>query len=72
LIGKICAKEIEDTINSREFDRDDYAKRISAVYWEIINKYKEIEKQYDRETDHYKNQEQQALWDKKLNDALKK
>lgn len=69
-IGKICAKEIEETINSMTFDRNDYAKQIDAVYWEIIRKYVEFEKQYDRDTDHYKNQAQQALWDKKLNDLL--
>ncbi len=71
-IGKICTKEIEETINSMTFDRSDYAKQIDVVYWEIVKKYIEIEKQYDRDTNHYKNQEQQALWDKKLNDFLKK
>lgn len=69
-IGKICAKEIQETINSMTFDRYDYAKQINVVYWKIIEKYKEFEKQYDSETDHYKNQAQQELWDKKLNDLL--
>lgn len=70
-IGKICAKEIEETINAMAFDRNDYANQINAVYWEIIKKYVEIEKQYDIDTEHYKNQAQQAMWDKKLNDLLK-
>jgi predicted secreted Zn-dependent protease len=69
-IGKICAKEIQETINSMTFDRYDYAKQINVVYWKIIEKYREFEKQYDSETDHYKNQAQQELWDKKLNDLL--
>lgn len=71
-IGRICAREIEETINSMTFDRDDYAKQIDAVYWEIIKKYVELEKQYDRETDHYKNRAQQEMWDKKLDDLLKR
>ena len=69
-IGKICAKEIQETINSMIFDRYDYAKQINVVYRKIIEKYKEFEKQYDNETDHYKNRPQQELWDKKLNDLL--
>lgn len=69
-IGKICAREIEQTVNSMSFDRNDYAKQIDAVYWKIINKYVEIEKQYDSDTEHYNNQAQQEAWDKKLNDAL--
>ena len=36
---------------------------------QMINK--EFEKQYDRDTDHYKNQTQQTLWDEKLDDLLK-
>lgn len=69
-IGKICAGEIEKTINSKFFDRNNYAEEIAAVYWEIIKKYQEFEKQYDEETDHFNNQEQQLLWDKKLNNLL--
>ena len=69
-IGKICAKEFKETIDARAFDRTDYAKQISDIYLEIMNKYKEFEKQYDRETDHFKDLAEQDRWNKKLNDLL--
>jgi Bacterial protein of unknown function (DUF922) len=71
-IGRICANEIEKTINSMDFNRHNYRQEVDAIYWEIINKYREINKQYDLDTNHYNNQAQQAIWDKKLNDLLKK
>ncbi|MBX7171229.1 MAG: DUF922 domain-containing Zn-dependent protease [Pyrinomonadaceae bacterium] len=70
-IGRICADEIESTINTMSFDRNNYHKQIDEVYWKIIEKYKEINAQYERETDHYKNIEQQKKWNKKLNSLLK-
>jgi hypothetical protein len=70
-IGQLCAKEIEETVNSMDFDRNDYARQINDVYWKVIEKYKEFERQYDRDTEHYRNQPQQESWDKKLNDLLK-
>lgn len=69
-IGRICANEIEETINSMTFDRNNYQKQIDTAYWEIIERYKALNKQYDVETNHHKNEEQQKIWDKKLNDLL--
>jgi hypothetical protein len=69
-IGRICANEIEDTVNSTAFDRDDYAREINALYLEIARKCNEFERLYDQETNHYHNQEQQALWDEKLDELL--
>ena len=70
-IGRICAREIEETINSTDFDRNDYVQQINELFSEILEKYKEFEKDYDAETNHYNNQEQQTVWDKKLDDLLK-
>ncbi len=47
-IGRICANEIESTINSMNFDRNNYHKQIDEVYWKIIEKYKEIKEEYER------------------------
>lgn len=69
-IGMICANEIEDTINSTDFDRDNYKTQIEELYREIIKEYADFEKQYDKETEHYNNQEQQDLWDEKLDELL--
>lgn len=71
-IGMICANEIEQTINSKEFSKNNYHKEIDAIYWQIIEKYKALGKQYDAETNHFNNQEQQKIWDKKIYDLLSK
>ncbi|MBS1798067.1 MAG: DUF922 domain-containing protein [Acidobacteria bacterium] len=69
-IGRLCAREIAEKINSTLFDRVNYAKEVDAVYWEITRKYQEINRQYDRETDHYNNRAEQERWDKKLDGLL--
>lgn len=69
-IGRICANDIERTINSMEFSRNNYHKEVDAVYWKIIEKYQAMNRLYDLETNHYNNLKQQALWDKKLQDLL--
>lgn len=69
-IGRICANEIELTINSMDFSLKAYHKEIDAVYWKIIEKYRAVDSRYDVDTDHYINQELQAAWDKKLEALL--
>jgi hypothetical protein len=69
-IGRICANEIEATVNEMEFSRDNYRKEIDAVYWKVIKKYQAINKQYDADTNHYHNRQQQAVWDRKLEELL--
>lgn len=69
-IGRICANEIEKSINSMEFSRQNYKKEVDEIYWKIIKKYQEMNKQYDLETNHYRNRVQQEIWDKKLEQLL--
>lgn len=71
-IGRLCAREIRRVINSTPFSLDNYPKEIDAIYWAVINKYVEINKQYDRETDHYNNVDGQARWNKKLSELLER
>ena len=69
-LGRICANEIETTINSTDFSRNNYHKEIDQLYWKIIDKYRVLNKQYDLDTQHFRNAEQQAIWDKKLDEQL--
>jgi hypothetical protein len=71
-IGRICARQIEDAVNSAWFSVSNYAKEIDDIYWRTIDKCKQFERQYDTETKHYHDEEQQALWNKKIADLLKK
>ena len=70
-IGRIRAREIVSTINSTAFSRENYRKEINDIYWATINKYIEINKEYDSETKHYNDLEGQARWNKKLAELLK-
>lgn len=69
-IGRICANELESVINSTDFSRGNYSKEIDTVYWKIIEKYRTINDQYDSDTAHYQNVEQQIFWDRKLDSLL--
>lgn len=71
-IGRLCAREIVATINSTGFSLENYPKEINDIYWAVINKYVEINKQYDRETSHFNDLEGQARWNRKLAELLKK
>ena len=71
-LGRICAREIVSTINSTPFDRDGYKKDINDLYWATINKYVEINKLYDRETNHHNDLEGQARWNRKLAELLER
>lgn len=70
-IGRICANEIEQTINSTAFDRNSYHQQVDALYWQIIKKYQDLNAEYERETDHYNNIAQQKKWNKKLREMLR-
>jgi len=71
-IGRICSRQIERTINSSYFSASNYHKEIDDVYWAEIGKCKEFERQYDLETKHYNDREQQMVWNKKIADLLNK
>lgn len=71
-IARICAKQIEETINSATFSTSNYRKEIDDAYWMVIGRCKELEKRYDDETKHYNDRTQQALWNRMIHDLLKK
>jgi hypothetical protein len=71
-LGRICAREIVSTINSTAFSLENYKKEINDVYWAIIGKYVEINKLYDRETNHHNDRESQARWNQKLAELLER
>jgi hypothetical protein len=71
-IGRICSRQIERTINSTYFSASNYHKEIDNAYWVEIGKCKEFEEQYDADTKHYNDREQQMVWNKKIADLLTK
>jgi hypothetical protein len=70
-IGILCAMETQEKVNHTAFFRYDYQSRLMAIIREKIEKYRKIEEQYDRETQHYTNREQQWKWDRFFASKLK-
>ncbi|MBI5856238.1 MAG: DUF922 domain-containing protein [Sphingobacteriales bacterium] len=62
-IGRICALEVQRKVDNTVFFRSNYAASLKQMVDEIIEKYRKMEKDYDKETDHYHNREQQKKWD---------
>ena len=60
-----------ETINASTLDPNNLREDVNKIYWAVIRKYQEIEKQYDKDTNHYRDTEQQARWNKRLEELLK-
>jgi Bacterial protein of unknown function (DUF922) len=63
-IGILCAMEIQEKVDHTAFFRADYETGLMAIIKEKIEKYRKIEQQYDHETEHFSNREQQWKWDR--------
>jgi hypothetical protein len=69
-IGILCMREVLSVVNKMTLTKTDYADAIRNVYGEIMRKYNEMNVQYDSETDHFKNKEQQQKWNALLAEKL--
>jgi len=70
-IGVLCAMEIQEKVNYTVFFRHDYQSRLMIIIKEVIEKYRKAELQYDKETEHFFNREQQWKWDSFFSAKLK-
>jgi predicted secreted Zn-dependent protease len=52
------------------FDRDSYQKDLKKIYQDILDEKREMQEDYDRETNHSINREKQAEWLKKIEKKL--
>ena len=62
-VGIICAMELDQRIKATPFLRNNYQAKLNEMVKEVIAKYVQIEKEYDEETNHFANREQQWKWD---------
>jgi len=69
-IGILCAKELQQTFTSTVFFKKDVQVKINALFGDIMKKYHEMGLQYDKETDHSKNKDEQRRWDELLQGKL--
>jgi hypothetical protein len=71
-VGILCAMELDRRIRNTAFFRSNYQAKLNELVKEVIDKYIGIEKQYDSETDHFTNREQQWKWDAFFASRIKK
>lgn len=51
---------------ARVFDNDQFSKSLKRVFNKTFRELKEMQEAYDHETDHSRNREAQAIWNKKI------
>lgn len=61
-IGLICQREIIRQVNSAVFFKEGFQEKIQTVFSSTLNKYFALSEQYDKETDHSRNQQFQDTW----------
>ena len=61
-IAIVCVKELVAMYKKRTLTAFDFNESVKELTKETFQKYKELEAQYDEETDHSKNKEQQLKW----------
>ncbi len=61
-IALICQREMIRQLNSTVFFKDGLQEKIQTLFSSILNKYHVLGQQYDKETDHSRNQQSQDNW----------
>jgi hypothetical protein len=71
-IGKLWVRELSKRIKATVFFKKDYQVVINSIIKQVADKYRQIEQQYDKETDHHRIREQQWKWDSYFRNELLK
>lgn len=69
-IAEIFARKLHKKMKEYRFDRNTYQKDLETIYQDITNEKESFQNQYDRETDHSRDKEQQAKWMEKIKSSL--
>jgi predicted secreted Zn-dependent protease len=71
-IGILCAMELQQRVNATVFFKNDYQAKLAVLIKEVVDKYKKMDLQYDEETKHHANREQQWKWDAFFAEKIKR
>jgi hypothetical protein len=71
-ITAIVAKEFAEEIKARKFILKTFPEEMKLLHKKYIDRLAEMQKQYDAETEHGIKHDQQALWDKRLAEEVRK
>lgn len=69
-IGLLFARTFRNRVNKTVFFRHDYERRIGEIFREELDRFREMETRYDRETRHFHDRVQQKKWDAYLKKEL--
>ncbi|RYY19518.1 MAG: DUF922 domain-containing protein [Cytophagaceae bacterium] len=69
--GLLVAAEFKKAIKSTVLLRSDYNQKVSFIFNSILSNVKQLEIQYDEETNHMKNKKEQLRWNVKISEMLR-
>ena len=65
------AREFRKKLKQARFTPENFQKEVQNITREIDEKYKKLQQQYDKESDHSRNEEKQNEWNQKIDSMLK-
>lgn len=69
-IAGLCVNELKASFSETTYLKSNYGYVIDSIYNSIYNKYLQLEKRYDFETNHLYNRASQERWDKRFEESL--
>jgi hypothetical protein len=67
----LCEDEFKKAIDTTTFLMTGYDQKINLIFNSVLNNIAEMEKQYDKETNHMYNLDEQKQWDEKIKKMIK-
>ena len=69
-IAEIHARKLKKALSEYKYNESTVKVEINKIYQELMKQHHEMQSLYDNQTDHSRNNEKQAEWEKKIADAL--
>jgi len=69
-IAYVSGLEFRRRVQNTNIPFNNIRGEINRIYMNILKEFALLQKQYDDETDHYKNQEGQEKWNKKIDEMI--
>eukprot|EP00828_Plagiopyla_frontata_P013833 TRINITY_DN18332_c0_g1_i1.p3 TRINITY_DN18332_c0_g1~~TRINITY_DN18332_c0_g1_i1.p3 ORF type:complete len:119 (-),score=16.23 TRINITY_DN18332_c0_g1_i1:14-370(-) len=69
-IGVLCALQFKKRAAEQQFSKSLYKLQVESLFQQTLQEFLIFERQYDRETRHYRNVEKQKEWNQYFEDNL--
>ncbi|MFQ5335045.1 MAG: DUF922 domain-containing protein [Flavobacteriales bacterium] len=70
-IGELFTRKLRKALTEHHFTIDNMQKEIPQIYNMIMQECTDFQRQYDKETEHSKDIEEQVIWDQKIAGSMK-